>query len=267
MPLTEAELQAQRDADAAAGKVTFTEAQQVRIDELIRGAMGRAGNEARAENVTLKSEMTKLQTELEAAKEAAKNAVTKHGKDDAKGDVAALQAQIEDLKRVQTQTLEESRTSKQQAQAKEKEVTEAREETVKVRKQNVIQTAAAKHNFINPDTLSKLVSDNIKWADGKFTVVNDDGAVRNNASFEPMTVDEFFADYASKNPYLVKGDVKSGAGSKVSSSYQGAGDQNLKLTDIFGKGSNSKLANDTMMKNPTLYKTMKAQAQAQNLIP
>lgn len=268
---TEAELQAQRDADAA--KVQFTPEQQEKINAIVEKAMGRAGNDARAEAAQLKVEaaaqkqqLAAMQVELDAAKEAAKNAFGKSGKEHANADVAALQSQFDDLKKIQQQTAEENRLSKQQAQAKDKEVAEAREETIKVRKQNAIQSAAAKHNFVDPEMLTKLVGDSIKWEGDKFVVLSEGGTVRLNAALDPMTMDEFFSDYASKKPYLVKGDVKSGAGSKVSASYQVTGDQFVKASDIFGKGSNSKLANEIGLKNPALYKSMKEQAKTAGLI-
>src|SRR6267378_2539722 len=52
-------------------KVVFYEAQQKRVDEIIKAAMGRAGSEARATAARLEAEMTTLRADLAAAKDAA----------------------------------------------------------------------------------------------------------------------------------------------------------------------------------------------------
>src|ERR1700757_4888109 len=62
------EQQTQVPEQTPPAKVTFSPEQQAKIDELIRAAMGRGGNEARSRAADLEAETTKLKTELATLK-------------------------------------------------------------------------------------------------------------------------------------------------------------------------------------------------------
>lgn len=248
-------------------KVEFTPEQQAKVDELIKESMGRAGNEARATAARLETDMATLRADLAAAKEALKTAPPSKKKE-ANEDVAQLQSQIDEMKTASKSTADELKRLGDVAKAKDAEIEKARNETVAVRKQNAIQAAATEHNFFNPQVVSKLTEDKIKWDSekSKFVVLNDEGGVRLNSTLDPMTLGEFFKEFAASNPYLVRGDVKPGVGSKENSRYDVSSNGQIDVKTVFGKGSDSKKANELGMKNPQEYKRLKAVAKAAGLI-
>lgn len=215
-------------------KITFSSEQQVKVDSLLKEAMGRAGSEARATAARLQSEMNKLQAELKAAKEAA--AV-------ASGDVV---------------------------KAKDAEIEKAKAETVAVRKQNAITEAGAKYNFYDPGKqLAKLTQDQIKWSNelNRFVVVADDGTPRVSLDGStPLTVDEFFREFATKNPHLVKGEVKPGVGSRENQLPTPAVGERERISKLFGKGSDSRAANILALSNPAEFKRQRYLARSYGLI-
>jgi hypothetical protein len=100
------------------------------------------------------------------------------------------------------------------AQAREKEAKEAREESMRTRKEVAISRAAQKQNFYENDVVTKMIWDTIEWdEDSKNFIVKENGAVKQNSSLQNMTLEEYLTDFAAKRPYLVNGDVKGGVGS------------------------------------------------------
>lgn len=261
---TEAEIQAIKDQE----KVTFTPEQQAKVNEIINEAVGRAGNAARAEAATFKSELQKVQTDLAAAQEALKHAGSKGEKDAAKGDVAALQSTIEEMRRAQQSHVDETKRLQSLVTSKEEEVKTARSEAINIRKEIAIANAASKVNFVNNEVVTKLTKDNIQWDGDKnrFIVIGVDGSKRLNASFDPMSLEEYYTEFAAQNPYLVRGDVKSGVGSKENSRNDVSNNGKFEVKQIFGKGSDSRLASQLMKDNPAEYKRMRAIAVSSGLL-
>lgn len=220
-------------------KVVFDEAQQRKVDFLIRESMGRAGSEARATAARLEAEMITLRNELAAAKDAAEA--------EAEGRVG----------------LETSLT------VREKEAKAARAETIAVKKQNAIQAAATEHNFFNPQVVSKLTEDKIQWNSekSKFIVLGDDGSERLGADGNSLTVSAYLKEFAQSNSYLVRGDVKPGVGSSENARPYSTTSERDKLKAIFGPGSDSQKANRIGVENPQLYRQMKREARALGIIP
>jgi hypothetical protein len=249
-------------------KVTFTPEQQARIDEIIREAQGRAGKEARTELENLKTQMQTMQSELQTAKEALKNAKTPQQKSEAQDDIAALQNQINEMKAAGTSTQQELERLRQAAASKDKEVSAAREEAKQIRKEVAMQKAASKVNFVNIGVVTKLTGDNIRWDDTRntFIVVNEHGTERLNAAYEPMSLDEFYTEFAAQNPYLVRGDVKGGAGSTESQRSGLSSNGKYTVEQIFGKKSVGALANKLNKEDPKEYARLKAIALENNLI-
>jgi hypothetical protein len=214
-------------------KIEFSPEMQVKIDSLIREAMGRAGREAR-------EQAAKLQEEKDAAIAAAE--VLKSELATLRGDKSGLE--------------KESKTVKQ--------------ELAKVKKQNAIQDAASKHGFVDVGQVSKLVGDEIVYDSTKnqFHVVDEHGTVRTGLDGStPLTLDSFFQDFANRNGHLVRGTVKPGVGSSTDARPYSPQTDAQKLKAIFGKGSSSKAANDMAMQNPQLYKQMRREARALGIIP
>jgi hypothetical protein len=207
-------------------KIVFTPEQQAKVDELIRAAMGRAGNDARATAARLEAEAEVLRAEVSRLN----------------GDKSGL----------------------------EREAKSAKDETVAVRKQNTIQAAATEHNFFNPQVVTKLTEDKVKWDEGKqkFIVLGDDGTARlDPISGDTLTVSAFLKEFGTQNSYLVRGDVKPGIGSREAQQppHRTLGEKE-KLTKYFGKGSDGKAANDLALSDPNEYKRQRHIARRLGLI-
>jgi hypothetical protein len=86
-----------------------------------------------------------------------------------------------------------------------------REQQVAIQRDLLI--AAQAEAFIDLDTVQKLTRSSLKHTGNGFIVINDDGSPRVNPDSTPMSVAEFFSDFANKKPWLARGVVKSGSGS------------------------------------------------------
>jgi predicted nuclease with TOPRIM domain len=213
------------DAQTPPAKITFTSEQQTKIDEIIREAQGRAGNEARATAARLQAESEVLKAELATLR----------------GDKSGLE--------------KESKTAKQ--------------ELAKVKKQAVITEAASKHGFFDVKQISKLVGDEIVFDPDKnqFHIIGEDGSPRVGLDGStPLSLDAFFQEFAAKNSHLVRSAVKNGVGSTENTHYVTT-NQRSRLTEIFGKGSNSQKANALGVADPQLYKQMRREAKSLGIIP
>jgi hypothetical protein len=248
------------------GKVTFDEAQQRRVDELIRDAMSRAGREARQELETTKSTLQSLQAELDAAKANTKSG-TPSQRAEAGKDVEALQAQIDEMRRAGETTKSENERLRKLAADKEKEVTDARSEALNVRKRVAIQNAANKLNFVDLEDVIALSERNVQWdADkGKWKVLGEGGSERYNSAIEPMSLDEYYAELASKKPWMVRGDVKSGSGS-AEAGRSNLGGGKYAVEQIFGPKSDPILANKLAKEDIKEYRRLREVARTARLI-
>ncbi|SRR6266404_1722569 len=219
------------DNEVKPPKITFSPEQQLKVDELIRESMGRAGNDARATAARLQAEMTVLQTELATLK----------------GERTGLESSL---------TL------------KDKEAQAARNETIAVRKQNIIQDAAAKLGFFNPSQVAQLTDKDVQWDAGKqkFIVLGEDGTERLGIDGNPLTVDGYYKEFASKNTHLVRGDVKPGVGSSENKIPYSTLGEKEKLAKLFGRGSDGKAANDLALSDPNEYKRQRHVARRLGLI-
>jgi hypothetical protein len=266
---TPAELKAAQDlidAEKEAQKVTFDERQQAKVTELIIAGKSEAAKELRAEHAALKAETDALKTELAAAKAAAAKAPVGAKKDAATADVEALQAQIAEMKAVS----ESFKTEKEQlvaaANRKAQETTEARAEITRIKRDAEIKSAAGQHGFYNPDDVAALTSGSIRYDEsrGKYIVVGDGDQPRLNAQMEPMSLDEYYADYASKHKYMVRSDFKGGVGSVTGTGSSKAG--MTPLEDLFGPKSNGALAQKLGREDPAEYRRRRAHAVEAGLI-
>jgi hypothetical protein len=198
-------------------KVTFNEAQQAKVNELIREAMGRAGNQARAEAATLKADLEKLRAEHEKIKG---------------------------------------------------EATTTKEKALETGKESLLLSLAGKHNFVRGEQLVKLLGDRVSFDESakRYVCKNPDGTTMTAANGEPLPVEALVSAYASENPNLVRGDLKLGTGAVESRQWTGEPNQTDRLKQLFGKGSNSRLANELAMRDPQAYRQLKRDAQRAGLI-
>jgi hypothetical protein len=245
-------------------KVVFDERQQARVDELIREAQGRAAKELRQQNEQLKRDMETRLAEMQAKLESKPR--SQHTKSDT-DDVEALRAQMEEMKTVSTNAREELERHRKLLADKDNEVKKVLDEALNVRKNSAIQNAAQKVNFLDLDDVIRLTADFVRFDEsrGRFVVVNDQGVERMNASYEPMTLEEFYTEYSKKKPHLVKGDFKGGAGSKPNESAAVPGTA-YRLEDLFGSKSDPAKANELAMRDINEYRRLRVLAQKQRLI-
>lgn len=263
---TEADPKIQAADDDAAKqqqKVVFDDAQQTRVNELIQDAMGRAGREAKEAAAAAKRELETLRAQQ--AETVAELAKLREGKVKDGTPNPDLQAEVERIR----ETLEaRASAAEQKAKAKEKEAQEAKDALLTSRKQVAMRDAASKFNFVDVSVATQLTQDKVRWDEtrNRFVVLSETGSERMNASFEPMSLDEFYEEFASKSPYLVRGDVKPGSGSTESGRAGVSANGKYAVEDIFGPKSSSLKAHQLSKENMAEYRRLKVIAQEQGLI-
>ncbi len=242
-------------------KPTFDAAQQAKVNELIRDATARGGAEARTAAETFKTEAATLKSQLEEAKAELTRAKTPSQKKEANADVDALKDRITEMENVHKTVTTELENTRKLAQQRETEVKSAKEATINVRKESVLTQAVGKINPFEIDTVVGMIKDSVVWDDSKqaFVVVDPvNGQPRINSSFEPMKLDEFIAEFASRKPYLIRGGVKTGTGSSESGRFDVANNGRYSVEQIFGPKSDSRLANDLAKKDINEYRRLRA---------
>lgn len=249
-------------------KVTFDERQQKKVDELIKDAQGRAGKEIRQELTKSQERLTALEKELQEAREAQASASTRKEKSDAQDDVDDIKAQLNEAKRVLKAAIEEAESFKQKLAEKDKVIAAKDEENMSFRKRTMLHGAAERVGFVDVQDVISLTSDAVVWSEerSRFVVIDPETkAERRNASFDLMTVEEFYNEYASKKPHLVKTDMRGGAGSSEGSKNLSL-DRKIPLDKLFGKNAIPKLANDMAINQPAEYRANKQRAREAGLI-
>jgi hypothetical protein len=230
--------------------VTFTPEQQAKIDEIVKKAMGRAGKDAREQLDIERAEKSRLTGELQTAQTALANSVNSTERDE-------LKQQIQTI----SQELQSEKQSRLDSENRE----------ISYRRSALIAQMCVDNDLIDCETVSALTENNLVWnADKKsFDVVDNSIGVDTDDDGIPQEVSlaAFFSNFATKRPYLVKSDARTGSGSGDSSrSGLPTGRQQHKVEDIFGKGSSSKLANDLARTNPQEYRRLKTEARSKRII-
>lgn len=245
-------------------KIEYTPEQQSHIEQLIKQKQGEAAKQLRTELETTKSTMEQFKAELDAVRKEQKKAPTAEGK----SEIEILKGQMEDVKSAYASLQREAENYKNSLKVKDDEVSKARSEAVSIRKSAEMSAAAGNQHFVDIGVVTKLTADSIVFDSdkGRFVVVNDDGNPRVNASFEPMTLPEFFAEFAAKNPYLVRSEARGGAGATESSRSILSSNGKISVEQVFGSGSNPKLANDLARTNKPEYMRLRRHAQDIGLI-
>lgn len=222
--------------------VTFTPEQQVKIDEIIKSAMGRAAAEVRREKSVLEKQLAHLNEQLETAKSSA-------------GSQSDLQNQFTEMQR--------------KLQEKENAISVVKEENEKLAKAQLVAQHCA-DVFVDLGAVSAMTDRNIRRNPdtGRFEVLNVDGSLKlSPTTFQPMSVQEFYQSFAEEKPYLVKSTAKGGNGSTASSqSSLSSGRGQYEPEQIFGKKSNARLANELAKQNPAEYKRLRTLAIKKKLL-
>jgi len=212
--------------------VDFSAAQQVVFDAALKKAMGRAGADARAEAERLRIENERLKAQaIGAAPDSS--------------EVEKLRAQVADS---QLQAADAER----RAAAQSKAILQARlAETI---------------DTIDGDSVTKLLKDNLQWNETSksFDVLDDNGAVRNNPDGSKMTAESLYSEFAGLHPWAIRGRVLSGGGGTGSAGTPAPASYDV--AKLFGPGSDARLINQISITNPPLYKKVRAEAKARNLV-
>jgi hypothetical protein len=242
-------------------KVTYTEAQQAHLQTLIDAAVGRSSRQLRADLEVERTEKTRVAAEL--ATEKATKAAVKTGT--AEEQTQAARDEIERVKAGHQTALDAANA---QIAARDREVIKAKSEAASVRTEVAIQNAASKVPFVDLGVVMKLTKDQVQLdpETGRFTVVNEAGQPKLNSSFEPMSLDEFYTDFAAKNKYLVRGNVIAGTGSTESSRSTLSTNGRFEVAEIFGPKSSSAKASELMKNDPAEYKRMRVIAKSAGLV-
>lgn len=249
-------------------KVSFTPEQQEKIDQIVNEAMGRAGKEARQEAANATAKIKELETTIAGLNTKLEIKPQPKAKEGDNEQLTALQSQIDEMKDASKTALGEVERYRKLVADREKEIENGRRELINERKYAAINKAAEPNKFINLDAVHKLTAESVKWDDDRktFVVMNEKGGAKLNSSYEPMTLEEFYVDYAAKNPWLVRADATSGAGSFESQKSSLSLDGKYRLEDIFGPKSDSGKANALAKSNKAEYLRLKNMARESGLI-
>jgi hypothetical protein len=231
--------------------VTFDAPQQEKVNKLIKEAQGRAAKELRSENTKLKKQID----DLPKLKEPETTVVD----DDHSNDATK---QVTEFKRIAEQRGRDAEASKKEADQARKDADKAKHRAIETEKRFALTTAASKQDFVDVSDVIALTSGSVIWSedDSKFIVVNEHGEPRYNAAFQPMSVEEFYTDYASKKSHLVRSGARGGLGSTTSTRSSLATGKGYELDKIFGNKSDAGLANRLAKENPVEYKRLRVQA-------
>lgn len=245
-------------------KVVFDDAQQAKVNALIIEAQGRAAAETRAALATAVAAKEKADADLATARAALAAAPKALSAADQTELTRAL-AQMDEIKSAAATAKAESDRILASAQADRNARDAALASVASIKKENAITAAAQSLGFVKPEMVAKMTSDAVKIsADGVVSIVKPDGTVKLNNSLEPMTLQEFYTEFAKENPFMVRGEVRPGTGA-----FEALGRPSLgqyKLEDLFGAKSNSKLVNDLSLRDPKTYKELRVKAVAQGLV-
>lgn len=237
-------------------EVVFSPEQQAKVQTIIDGHTARLRAEQDRLKQTLESSLAEIRRENEELKGRVKQSA------EPKGDTPP---EVEELKRVAADTNRKVEEMAKQLQEKDSVIAQTKAETLKVRMDAAIMSAAGKVGFVDVGDVVQLTRGSVKWDEGRqtFVVVNDQGVERLNSSYNPMTLEEFYMEYANKKPHLVRSDIKGGAGSAESLP---TGARGTDIKRIFGKESSAKEALELKRKDPAEYKRLKQDAVKMGLI-
>ncbi len=252
-------------------KVQFTPEQQAKINELIADAQGRAAKDIKAENEQLKAKVSEFATIETSLKTKVEELNKKFGKNtnvqDGDEDLTVLKQTIAEQKRV----LEEEQRKFESFRSgpfseKEGRIKQLQQELLDTKRDTVLSQAANQIGFVDVKDVISLTRHMIEWDETRssFIIKNSDGSPRMNSAMDPMTPQEFYQEYATQKPHLVRADARAGTGG--SETKVGLGNTTLKIEDVFGAKSSMTAANKLMTENPELYRSMRVKARSLGLI-
>lgn len=238
-------------------KIEFTPEQQEKVNQLIQEAQGRAAKELKDQLGKTTGELDSLKTQLAELQKQGKPKVPDEASQD-------LENKLREAERLIQSFQQEINGLKTIAKEKETEAMSAKEKQEQFQKLWALEKAADSGRFIDLSLVIKDTQDQVRYDETykRYVVLNSEGHPRMNKSMEPMTLEEFYEEYATKKPWAVNPSFKGGAGSTKSNGPGGK----YKLEEVFGAKSDAKKAVALMQENPTLYRAMKLQAKENGLL-
>lgn len=184
--------------------VTFSDAQQQKLQEIIDSRMGKVKGQHEKELKDRDDKLAALEAELAELK-AGKSG---NGEEDDK----TRKEEIKQLIKAEKDKAAKADQLRQQAEGKTKST---EQELLNLRKETAMQRAMSKFNFVDQEAVMALTAKNVAWSDDAkaFVILGADGQPRQNSALDNLTLDEYMAETAAKRPYLVNGDMVPGAGS------------------------------------------------------
>lgn len=188
----------------------FSTEQQEFINKIINDRFGKVSSKHEAEKSALEAKVNELTTKLTEASTKTVESDLEKGK--------GKEQDKEQFKQLLDTEKTKVKNAELNAAKAIEDAKKAQEEVLRVRKEVAISRSATKQNFHELEVVSKMIWDTIEWNDDiKGFVVMENGSIKQNSSLQPMSLDEYLLDFASKRPYLVNGDVKSGTGATENS--------------------------------------------------
>jgi hypothetical protein len=196
----------QTDNKGGQQAVTFDDAQKDAISKIIEERIGRQ-NKKHSEELAA----------AQAAKDAAENALKEEREKSGKKKEDSTDAEKDQFKHI----LEgEKKLTLQERQARE--AAEARIKAVEQENKRIVKDVAIRDAIQDQDTFQfhdvnvvKTLTERFIHFDedtGKHVIKDENGVIRQNNALQPMTLKEFFSQFASQHPYLVTSNVKGGSG-------------------------------------------------------
>lgn len=201
-------------------KVEFTPEQQEHINTLFNQRFGKIQSKHEQEMKAMSEAIETLKTKVPDPAPVVPAAKSATEEENARQMKAFLDQEKAVTKGVQS-LLDAERADKAKVIAENKKI---------LKDQAINEAAGTLPNgveFYELKTVKKLVEDDIEFdGDTNQWVVKENGNVKLNSGMTPMTLTEYFSQFAAARPYLVKGAVKSGSGS-AESGRAGSFQQNL----------------------------------------
>lgn len=201
-------------------KIEFTPKQQEwlnnKIDEIFAKGHAKGAGEIQTKLAEATTQITALQTEIaELKKPKSKQSKEDDNKDNQR--IAQLQAQVDELKANLDTVVTERDTFKTQIEGERKTARAAKFEG-----DFLAGVEEAGITFFNPKQVLKDVRDELRQEDdGSITVMNlRTGQPRMNTEMRPIKLGDFLAEYARKNPHMVRTEVDGGTGSSASRRHE-----------------------------------------------
>ncbi len=195
---------------------TFTDEQRNQVNQLIEGKITSLQTKHQAE-------IDRIKAEAAAERQAAIDAAVKE-KEKSSGKLT--DAEREEMQSVLNREKTATEAQKKAREAAEEKYKNLETENYNIRKDQALTSAISNQdafNFVDVNIVKVLTDKYVSWDDDAKTYVvkDDNGAVRQNSSLQPMTLKEFFTEFGMNHPYLVASRVKNGSGSGESARTNG----------------------------------------------